>query len=248
MTIENNKKIGIKLGIMQPYFFPYIGYWQLINAVDKFVIYDDVNYIKGGWINRNRINMNGKPTYLTLKLVSASPNKKIMQTEIATDEVYRNKMIKTIENAYARAPYFQDVFPMIKEIILSNETNLAVYLQNSIMKVMEYMGIDTEILISSKIKKNDSLRRENKVYELCRILNANEYYNAIGGKSLYSFDEFSRQGIKLHFLKTLPIVYETTPKNFSENLSILDVLMYNSKASIKKLLTQYELEGKIDSE
>ena len=104
----------MKIAIMQPYFFPYLGYWQLMNIVDKFVIYDDVNYIKRGWINRNRILVEGKPFYIHVPVMKASQNKIINEMEVFVDSSLRKKELKTIELAYKKAPFFDSVYPLIK--------------------------------------------------------------------------------------------------------------------------------------
>jgi hypothetical protein len=232
----------MKVGIMQPYFFPYIGYWQLMSLVDKYVIYDDVNYIKGGWINRNQILMNGKPKMISLKMNGASPNKLINEVQVAKDEIYNRKLLRTIEHCYKKAPYYSDVFPLIEEIIYYKDLNLSLYLVNLITKVANYLDIKTEFIISSDIDKNKNLRGEDKVIEICRILNASEYYNAIGGMGLYSKKTFEFNGIKLKFLKTAEVEYVQYKENFIPNLSIIDVMMFNPKDDIKKLLSLYTID------
>ena len=164
----------MKIGIMQPYFVPYIGYWQLINAVDKFVIYDDVNYIKRGWINRNNILIQGEPKRINLRLHNSSPNKLINEIELLDDRVYINKLLKTIESNYKRAPYFSDAFPLIQRIITQDEKNLARYLEYQIKEICNYLDISTEIIVSSKIQKNNELRGQEKVIEICRVLGSDE--------------------------------------------------------------------------
>lgn len=231
----------MKLGIMQPYFLPYIGYWQLINAVDKYVIYDDVNFIKGGWINRNRILMNGEAKMINLKMNGSSPNKLINEVEVADDMVYNKKLLKTIESCYRKAPYFKDTFPIIENIINHRESKLSSYIQYSIGKICEYLSINTELIISSTINKNNDLKGQEKVVEICKKLEADEYYNAIGGQELYSYDEFRKHGIKLSFLKTGTVVYKQFNNEFVSNLSIIDVIMFNSVEETKNKLNIYEL-------
>lgn len=231
----------MKLGLMQPYFFPYIGYWQLINAVDKYVIYDDVNFIKGGWINRNRILMNGMAKMINLKMNGASPNKLINEVKVANDNIYNKKLLKTIEHCYSKAPYYKDVYTLIEEIIFYEEEKLSIYLGNSIKRIAEYLDISTEIMMSSKIDKDNSLKGQNKVIDICRILDAKEYYNAIGGINLYSHDYFESQGINLKFLKTEIITYKQFGNDFEPNLSIIDVMMFNSNEDVKRLLELYIL-------
>lgn len=231
----------MKVGIMQPYFFPYIGYWQLINAVDKYVIYDDVNFIKGGWINRNRILMDGEAKMINLQMRGASPNKLINAVEVSGDIIYNKKLLKTIENCYKKAPYFLNAFPIIENIITQDNKNLAKYLEYSIRQICEYLSISTELMISSTINKNNNLKAQDKVIEICKIIGAEEYYNAIGGQELYSYEDFAYQNIKLRFLKTEEIKYNQFNNEYAPNLSIIDVMMFNSKEQIKKMLNRYEL-------
>lgn len=231
----------MKLGIMQPYFFPYIGYWQLMNAVDKYVVYDDVNFIKGGWINRNRILVNGKPQYFNVQMKGSSPFKLINEIEINNSEISINKNLKTIYMAYHKAPYFSKVNLLIEKILKNQTPNLAEYVINSIKCIAEYLNIYSEIIISSKIPKNNELKNQDKVIEICKKLNATEYYNAIGGMELYSFDEFRKNGINLSFLKTNEIYYKQFNNEFVPNLSIIDVMMFNSQEEIKTMLDDFTL-------
>lgn len=231
----------MKLGIMQPYFFPYIGYWQLMNAVDKYVVYDDVNFIKGGWINRNRILVNGKAHYFNVKMHDSSSFKLINEIQIDTNETHINKNLKTIYMNYCKAPYFSEVYPLLESILKTETINLAEYVINSIKCVSEYLDIKTDIIISSSISKNNKLRGKDKVIEICKILEATEYYNAVGGIDLYSFEEFKKNGINLMFLKTNEIIYQQFNNLFIPNLSIIDVMMFNSKNDIKNMLQAFTL-------
>ena len=231
----------LKVGIMQPYFFPYIGYWLLMNAVDVYVVYDDANFIKNGWINRNRILVNNVPSYYNLKLIGASSNKKINETLVNNDERIIRKKIKTIEYSYKKAPFFYDVFPLIKSIINYSDIHLHKYLMNSFTHINKYLGINTKMIFSSDIQKNNNLKGQDKVIEICRLLNGDEYYNAIGGIDLYDKKTFDKNSLKLSFLKTDYIVYKQFNNDFVPNLSIIDVLMFNSKEKINFMLNQYSL-------
>lgn len=231
----------MKIGIMQPYFIPYIGYWQLLNAVDKYIIYDDVNFIKGGWINRNRILLNNGPKMINLQMSGASPNKLINEVEVLDSEILRRKFLKTIESGYLKAPYFESVYPLIERIINLEEKNLAKYLESSLKQICAFLSIDTEIIVSSNVKKNNNLKGQEKVIEICKALGASEYYNAIGGRELYSYDDFESHNIKLKFLKTDTIEYAQYQNEFVPNLSIIDVMMFNSVNEIKNQLAMFEL-------
>lgn len=232
------------LGIMQPYFLPYIGYWQLMNAVDQYVIYDDVNYIKGGWINRNRILNHGMAQYINVYLKGASPNLLINQILVNQEEALQNKTKRMIENCYSKAPFYEQGNELFREIMSCQEKNLALFLMNSIQIICKFLEINTGLILSSELKKDNKLRGQDKVIEICRNLHADQYYNAIGGQQLYSFEEFAREGIDLHFFRTDQIIYPQFQEEFVPNLSILDMIMFNDKARIKEYLNNYVLVGK----
>ena len=227
------------LGIMQPYFFPYIGYWQLINSVDKFVLYDDVNYIKGGWINRNRIRINGDIRFYNVPLVGASPNKKINEIQINQNPVLLRKNIATLELAYKKAPYYNDAFPVIYRAINNNRQMLIDYLYYSICAICEYLDIHTEIILSSKLNKDNALKGQDKVIDICKSLFADTYINAIGGQSLYSTEVFKEKGIDLKFIETEFIQYNN--EKYVPALSIIDMMMYCDKDELKQHLNSYKL-------
>ena len=231
----------MKIGIMQPYFLPYIGYWQLMNAVDKYVIYDDVNYIKGGWINRNRILVDGQPHYFNLPVLGASPNKKINEIQVNNEAVLIKKNLRCIEAAYKKAPYFLNGYSLVEQILQCQEKNIASYIKNSFEIICDYLNIKTKLVMSSDLNKDNSLKGQDKVLNICSILEATEYYNAIGGQELYSFDEFKNRGVELKFLKTNSIVYQQYKNLFQSKLSIIDVIMFNSTEQIAEMLTQYSL-------
>lgn len=238
----------MKLGIMQPYFLPYIGYWQLIDAVDSYVIYDDVNYIKGGWINRNRILVNGTVKYISLELQGASPNKLINEIDLVPSNKSRLKLLKTIDQSYKRAPLYEEVYPIMEKIFLYKETNLAKFIAHSLKVVCEYLHIDTKLYMSSEIEKNCDLKGQDKVINICTNLNATTYINAIGGRELYSFSDFKRSGIELLFLQTSPkIMYSQFADEFQPNLSILDLMMMLSPEAINQLMKEYVLIGESEN-
>lgn len=231
----------MKLGIMQPYFFPYIGYWQLIHEVDIYVIYDDVNFINRGWINRNNILINNNAKLINLQLQKVSQNKLINEIEIFDKDSHNKKLLKTIESAYKKAPYFDYAFPLIETIIKQSENNLGKFLTYSIKEICNYLGIETKLILSSQINKNTNLRGQNKIIDICKILGANEYINAIGGKSLYSIDEFSLNGIQLKFLRTEDIMYQQFTNEFVPSLSVIDIMMFNSQEKINQIINNYKL-------
>jgi hypothetical protein len=228
----------MKLGIMQPYFLPYIGYFQLIKAVEKYVIYDDVNFIKGGWINRNRILLNGNTFMINVPMQAASPFKKINEIQVGA---YKEKVLQTIIQAYRKSPYFNYVFPLISDIIKFDSDNLALFITNSIIKISEYLQLNTEFVLSSEIKKNNDLKAQDKVLTICKIIGATEYYNSIGGQELYNKDQFAKNNIELKFLNPVLTEYHQFRNEFIPWLSILDVIMFNSIDEVNNMLDKYEI-------
>lgn len=227
-----------KIAIMQPYLFPYIGYFQLIQAVESFVVYDDVNFIKQGWINRNNILLEGKCHRFTLNLIGASSFKRINDIQIGNNKW---KIYKTIATAYNKAPFYKETMTLLEDIFTNSDTNLAMFLYQSLKKTCDYLGIRTRFIMSSEMEKNNELTSQRKVIHICSLLNADEYINAIGGISLYSSEHFLLKNIRLKFLKTKDISYDQGNRAFIGNLSIIDVMMFNSKEDIKNLLKEYEL-------
>ncbi len=231
----------MKTGIMQPYFFPYLGYWQLIAAVDKYVVYDDVAYIKGGWISRNNILLSGKSHMVTLPLVNPSSFRMINEIEVKDDPVAKGKILKTLEYAYAKAPFYDSVMPLVEDLINKNGT-IAQMNYETVLAICDHLDINTEIILSSTIDKDNELKGEDKVIHIVKKLGGDTYINAIGGKELYSKDRFAENGLKLGFLKKDKIEYKQFKNEFIDNLSIIDVLMFNDKGEVRKLLDRYEIE------
>ncbi|MBO7427954.1 MAG: WbqC family protein [Paludibacteraceae bacterium] len=229
----------MKVSANQPYFIPYIGYWQLIKCADVFLICDDYNYIKGGWINRNRI-LNGKePIYCNLTLDKASQNKMINETFIK--EIDIDKQLRSLECTYHKSPNFEDGYKLMKSILSCPERNLAYFLENSLRVIADYLEIKTKFRRTSEFEGNNLLKREYRIYDFCERLGADTYINAVGGMELYDFGEFKKRNIELEFLKTNEITYKQFDNEFIESLSIIDVIMFNSKEEVIKMLDMYTI-------
>ena len=226
------------LGIMQPYFMPYIGYWQLMAAVDMYVVYDDVNYIKGGWVARNNILLNGQKHMFTITLNGASPNKLFNEITIKDDF---KKFSRLIESAYRKAPYYAEVRALLDKICNYEDKSLGAFMMHSFQVVLDYLEIDTKLVLSSTIEKDNNLRGKDKVKHICHLLGADTYYNAIGGQELYDKNDFKADGIDLCFVKTELSSYPQLNNEFVPGLSLIDVLMFNSPTEVKQLLTNYKL-------
>lgn len=226
---------------MQPYFFPYIGYFQLIAASDVFVIYDNIKYTKKGWINRNRILVDDTDAMLSVPLQKASDALDVRERYLAM-EYNPEKLLSQIKGAYFRAPFFSLVFPLLERIFRTDERNLFGYLYASVLEVCKYLGIQTEVRISSSITVDHSLRGEGKVLAICNALGAHAYLNTVGGVDLYSKEIFSGRGVNLQFIKTTPFEYTQFGAPFVPWLSIIDVLMFNSPEIVREYIsTNYEL-------
>lgn len=228
----------MKVGIMQPYFLPYIGYFQLIAAVDVFVVYDDVNFIKQGWVARNRIVCNGAEHMLTLRLQGAGSN--VLINSITVDHQPK-KMLRTIEQSYSKAPEFKRVFPVLEKVISDPERNLATFLHQQIKSLCELMGISTRIVLSSSLTKPEGLAGHDRVLAICEGLGATRYINAIGGQALYSKDAFAARGMELSFLQSGDIRYNQFKEPFIPWLSIVDVLMFNDPEQVNGMLGNFKL-------
>ena len=226
-----------KIAIMQPYFLPYIGYFQLINAVDEFVIYDNVQFSKRGWFHRNRILENGNDVFISLPLKKDSDYLNVADRCLAENfELSRVKILAKVKNNYRRAPFFDHIFPLLEDIFNYDNINLFHFTNNSISIISDYLSIHTPKIISSTINIDHNLRGKEKVKAIVKERNADVYINPIGGTQLYNTSDFKKDGIELKFLKTSNYVYPQFDNNFIPFLSILDVLMFNEIAEIQDVI------------
>lgn len=231
----------MKLAIMQPYFFPYIGYFQLIAAVDLFIVYDNIKYTKKGWINRNRMLRNGKDVMFSLPLKNASDYQDVCERGLAAD-FNRDKLLNQFKESYRRAPYFTQTFPLLEQLVRYEDTNLFRYLYHSIVKTGEHLSITTETKVSSSLAIDHGLKNQDKVLALCKAVGASTYINTIGGRELYAKEAFREHGIDLKFIQSKPFEYSQLGDPFVPWLSIIDVMMFNPVETIKEsLITKYEL-------
>jgi len=227
---------------MQPYFFPYIGYFQLINSVDEFIIYDNIQYTKKGWINRNRILVNGSDKLITLPIKKDSDYLNVVERELASSwDTDRQKLLNVIKTSYHKAPFFKEAYALVEQCLMTTESNLFNFIYNSLEKINSYMGITTPMIKSSSVDIDHALKSEQKVIALCKKRAATTYINAIGGVHLYDKDRFKQQGLNLYFIKSDPVTYNQHNSNFVPWLSIVDILMFNSKESVAGYLNSYTL-------
>lgn len=230
------------LGVMQPYFFPYIGYFQLIAASDLFVVHDDVQYIKGGWINRNRMLVNGQPRWFTLPVAQGPATARINQRRFAHDfAAEKTRVLRELTAAYRKAPQFERTIELVRSCFVLADQNVSEFVTSALETTCQYLGITTPIRKSSEISKNDKMAAEDRVLEIVRATGADRYINPSGGTDLYDRSRFSALGVQLEFLFSLPVPYPQLANEFVPWLSIIDVLVNNSPEQVAALLTAYEL-------
>lgn len=228
---------------MQPYFMPYIGYFHLIESTDKIVFYDDVNYVKRGWINRNRILINKSDFIFTIPVEKASQNKLINEIKPIISSDFTNKFLAQIETAYKKAPYYNGVVEILKDVLSEQYINVADLAIESIISVYKYLDKDikwTKSSISSPETKG--MDKADRLIQITKNLGYYNYCNAIGGQELYQKEYFKNKGINLNFVQSQKIEYKQFNNEFVPWLSVIDVMMFNSKVEIRKMLNEYELK------
>jgi hypothetical protein len=229
---------------MQPYIFPYIGYFQLLHCVDNFVIFDDVNFIKRGWINRNRILINGAPYLFTIPLEKASSNHLIKDITLAkTYDEWLKDFYKTLDRSYKKAPYFEVTSELIHNCFNIESKFLIDILTNSIKNLCQYLKINTKLSLSSSHPNTLKLKSELRVLDICKNLSSTNYINLPGGRELYNSRNFRKENIKLSFLQPMNISDKQWGGIPINSLSILDMLMFNSLNKVKILIRQYKVSS-----
>jgi len=229
------------IAIMQPYFLPYLGYFQLLSACDTFIFLDDVNYIKRGYINRNRILINNDEYLFTLPVEKSSQYKKINQLQLHQPEIYIRKISKQIRFAYKQAPFYKEVYPFFDDILKPFSDLLCDFVSGTVMDVAAELGICCEFKHASSYYLDGNIDKDMRIYNLCKRQKGQCYINPIGGVDLYCPQKFSDLGLDLYFLKMNQIQYPQFNKSFIANLSIIDVLMFNGWKKCRKLLRDYQL-------
>lgn len=232
-----------KIAIMQPYIFPYIGYFHLIEASDLFVFYDDVHYIKQGWINRNRILMNGKDHLFTVPVSKASSTRLINETLITIDDLWRNKFYKTLTQSYRKAPYFSHVVDMIMSVYCAQECSASDLAINSIANIYNYLGKQLNHTKSSVCSpQTKGLNKADRLIQISKSQGYKMYINPAGGVNLYNKDYFRSKGIELGFISSEIIKYQQYSNDFVPSLSIIDMMMFNDREAINGFFAEYRIE------
>lgn len=239
----------MRVAIMQPYFLPYIGYYQLIFSVDRFVLLNNIQYTKRSWVNRNRILVNEKDRLFTIPIKHEKRSFHINQRYLSSNsEAECKNILKQIKHSYSKAKNFKNIFPLLKNIFspsdLTKPINLFEFILNSISITCKLLKIKTRITFASDIDINHNLKSEKKILEICKTLGAKTYINLSGGKDLYGHNNFRKHNISLRFLETNAIKYCQASSKFIPSLSIIDVLMNNDLMKIQSFLNEFKLSTK----
>ena len=225
------------VAIMQPYFFPYLGYFQLVHAVDHFVFYDDVMFIKKGWINRNRILMQGNEFLFTIPLEKQSQNKTIRESTVSWGKEFPNKFMNQLDSAYKKAPNYTEVRDLVDQVLQTKFESLADLANESVQATWTYLGLEKKFYQSSTLSVSNDLSRAERLIEITKSLGESSYINAVNGQELYEKGFFKENGIDLHFLKPNLNPYpQGNTKEFVNGLSMIDVLMWNNKEEVVQRL------------
>ena len=234
---------------MQPYFLPYIGYFQLIQAVDEFVVYDNIQFSKKGWFHRNRMLQNGADTYFSLSLKKDSDYLDVRERRLSdTWPADRQKILRKIEENYRKAPHYGEVYPLIERIFHCPESGLFPFIFSSLEAICRFLEITTPLTVSSTLAIDHSLRGQEKVIALVKATGGDTYLNPIGGFDLYRTRDFKAEGLHLQFHKARPFSYAQFGKEFVPWLSVMDLMMFNPREVIKGWLDDFDIIEKDEQE
>lgn len=236
----------LKIAIMQPYFFPYIGYFQLLNTVDKFIFYDDVNYIKSGWINRNRLFLAGAVRYMTVPLIGASSFEKINKIVIKDQKEWAQSLKSSIHQSYSKAPFYLEAMALFDRVLSSHDGTLSSLARASVIETSKYLGLETQFVMSSQSYQNHEKKSTERIIDICKIENATEYWNLPGGRELYNSEEFRGAMIDLKFINPKIDSYTQFSPDFTPGLSIIDVLMFNDSKTLNAMISTGKSGGQVD--
>lgn len=232
----------MNVAIMQPYIFPYVGYFQLIKAVDFFIFYDDVHFIKRGWINRNQLLINDKANLFSVPLKKPSQNKLINEIKLGLDQQWLKQFYSTVEFSYKKAPFYKEIFPLIQSVFEENHTTISDLAIDSVKKIANYLEVSTHFELSSeKYPQTKGMKKANRLIEICSIKKTKNYINPYGGIDLYDKNYFKKHNINLYFIKNFISTYQQFTDDFVGGLSIIDVLMFNHKQDVKEMLNEFKL-------
>lgn len=235
----------MKVGIMQPYFFPYLGYFSLIKHTERFILFDTVQFIRHGWIERNRIlKPDSDWQYIQTPLVKTSQSTPIKSMLINNNTDWKGKILAQLQHYKKKSPYYFATIDVLKDIFNSEYDDIVSFNHVSLKKICEYIGIDAQIDVFSQMDMDiEPVNSPDEwALNICKAMGGvEEYWNPIGGTSFFDRDKYRQNNIKLFFQQMTLAEYDQKRPNFEMGLSIIDVMMFNSKEEINKMLDNYEL-------
>lgn len=232
----------MKLAIMQPYFFPYLGYFQLMNYVDEWIIFDHIKFIDKGWVNRNRI-LHPNPEkiwqFISVPLAKRRQFDNINELSIAQNHHWVDSIMGKL-TTYKKAPHYNETIELIHECLSGSPINLSMMLKKTLQQTAQYLGIQTTITTQShqNWELPEITHPGQWALEISKLKGAKTYINPHGGSEIFQQDEFDNAKIELQFLKPILQPYPQYRGNFTKGLSIIDVMMWNDKHSIQRMLKQ----------
>jgi hypothetical protein len=212
-----------------------------MHAVDVFVFHDDAQYIKAGWVNRNRILLNSEPSWLTLPVNKGATSLPIDQRYYALDDNAVVAIKNRLRGCYAQAPEYDAIYPLLCGLLDYTDSNVASFNANLLIAIARKLGIGCNFASSSAMHVPMGLKGQDKVIDMCRRIGATRYINPIGGLALYNGEAFSDTGIELRFLQANPTGYAQFGSTYQPFLSIIDVLMFNPIERVRTMLDDYRL-------
>jgi hypothetical protein len=234
----------MKIAIMQPYFFPYLGYFSLIVSCELFIVFDPVQYIRKGWINRNRIlKKGGGVKYINLPIVKTPRDTLISEIRMNNQINWKASIIQNLDYYRLNAPYYHDVAQLLEECFDQDTENLTQFLTVCLQKTCAYLGISfhSKIYSKEKIQHPKPMNAGDWAFYISKFYNASTYHNPIGGRDIFNPEKFEKSGIQLLFIENRLNQYDQAITQFIPGLSIIDVMMFNSKEECRKLIHQYKL-------
>jgi WbqC-like protein family len=235
---------GLSVAVMQPYFFPYLGYFQLVAHVDVFVVYDDTQYVKQSWINRNRILEHGAATYLTLPVASRSHRDLICEKPLHEPCRHQRKLLTRIRHAYHAAPHLESVVAFLEPLFPGHDETIASFNVRALRALQEFLGVRTRLLLASERAYPRFRTAQERIIRICLEEGAARYVNPIRARSLGLYDQaaFTTAGLELSYLSTeADTRYDQNGGPFISDLSVIDILMFNSPAQTRELLDRFVL-------
>ena len=234
----------MKISVMQPYFFPYLGYFSLIQDSDVFVVLDNVQYVRRGWMNRNRvIGKNQSPVYFHLSTIKAPQKTMTRQIKIDHNREWKKTLLDKLDYYEKSAPYFEETKAMVERLISFETDSLCDMNIHILEELCKFLGITTKFVLASDLEIDESkiIETDDWGLEITKTFGASDYINLWGGRHIYSVNKYNNSNITLKFIENELVYYNQHNEMFIKSLSIIDVLMYNDRAETMDLINKYSV-------